>query len=195
MGIKTLQELVDKAVPGLHFPACINYGNLHFGTPHMSEVIVVLGKTGEVHCRSSLADGEFWEKLHTYLTRELGPAGVVAALTAPDQHGPLTPVYMVDQLDVREEQCEKFGWPNVTIAGERMYENTAYLTKEDAKAALGQNLKALLDLYTKYHLPDARAEAQKAQDRLQRYLDDVAAARQKLLELTGEPYCPEEAAE
>ena len=66
------------------------------------------------------------------------PEEILALLNEPDQFERSLPVYIVSDAKVIEEQCEVFGYPNLTHSGLLMYENTAFLDRAKAdKYALG----------------------------------------------------------
>jgi hypothetical protein len=63
--------------------------------------------------------------------------GVLAKLIeTPDTFAENLPVFTIKKGFVIREVCEKYGWPNATHSGNKMYENTYFKTRKEAYAYL-----------------------------------------------------------
>lgn len=54
----------------------------------------------------------------------------------PDTFSELTTVYTTSSCRVIKTACEVYGWPNVTVTGEKMYDNTFFRTYKEARVYL-----------------------------------------------------------
>lgn len=71
-----------------------------------------------------------WDKL-----RDLADSGEIKdIIDGDDELDVCLPVFTVDDGIVRETVTDCYGWPNVTISGELMYDNTWFKTREGAIA-------------------------------------------------------------
>lgn len=71
---------------------------------------------------------EYYPKLN-----EATPAEILALLKAPDSFEKSIPVYSYnEEFEVVQRLAENLGWPNVTHCGSIMYENTYFLTYDEA---------------------------------------------------------------
>ena len=91
-----------------------------------------------------------WDKLH-----ELVETGEIRdIINGNDEIENPLPVFIADDGVVRESVTDKYGWPNTTIDGELMYDNTCFPTRKqavkrgikDMKAAWKIELETIKDL-------------------------------------------------
>jgi hypothetical protein len=91
-----------------------------------------------------------WDKLH-----ELAETGEIQdIINGIDKIENPLPVFIADNGVVRESVTDKYGWPNTTIDGELMYNNSHFPTRkqaiqhgiEDMKAAREMHLRTIEDM-------------------------------------------------
>lgn len=58
------------------------------------------------------------------------------SLSCEETYSSLNDVYIPEDGRVIKKQCEEFGWPNTTIDGRIMYENTSFKTRREALSYL-----------------------------------------------------------
>lgn len=73
-----------------------------------------------------------------------------------------------------EFKCENFGYPNLTTTGEKMFDNTHFLTEEQAWNSINRSWEAGVHLIT-ISLREAREKVQKYTDML---TDEVLKAQE-----------------
>ncbi|MBN8422896.1 MAG: hypothetical protein J0L73_28565 [Verrucomicrobia bacterium] len=127
MGLKSLKEhfrighiiarYADKGV-------CIGSSYVH-NLIHVSE-------TGEVKWSSELGKSGNEDLCRYMQDMSADPDTVARLLAEPDEFSASLPVYTFKDGQVVEELCEKRGWPNLTHAGELMYDNSHFSTPEEA---------------------------------------------------------------
>lgn len=59
-------------------------------------------------------------------------------------------------------ECEVFGYPHITTTGDRMFDNTHFLTREEAWANIERSSRAQLAMASR-SLTDARSTLRKAE--------------------------------
>lgn len=103
-------------------------GRITIGSGYISDLASVHIASGKVFHKQG------WESsLKEYAALwAASPEEIKALLDEPDQFEKSTPVYIVSDATVLEEQCEEFGYPNITHSGRLMYENTSFLSREKA---------------------------------------------------------------
>ena len=177
MGIKALQNLVFAVAPDLKHPLEIEHGAVRIGVPYFQNMIVINVLTGRAEPSPTADDGK-WVKIMAML-KEMGPDKIKEVLEAPDDWGPLTPAYIVNRstFEVRYAECEAFGYPNVTTKGERMMENTAFRTREEAERYLLEEIPDYLRNAEEFALPFAREELEKAQTRVTNTMRQIVEAK------------------
>lgn len=133
MGIKLLKEkykiehLVQRTDKGI----CI-------GSPYYHDIIVLNdeGEFMKMYKDRKYNDG--WntnEDLKRYQEEMIVDSenGILKEIIQePDDYENLNPVFKIDDGKLIETFCENYGYPNLTIEGELMYENTFFKTKEEA---------------------------------------------------------------
>lgn len=133
MGIKRLKEkykiehLVQKTEKGI----CI-------GSPYYHDIIVLNneGKFVTMYKNRNYNDG--WstnEDLKRYQEEMIidSENGVLKQIIdEKDDFNNLQPIFTIHDGKLIETFCEKYGYPNLTIEGEMMYENTFFKNKEEA---------------------------------------------------------------
>jgi len=75
---------------------------------------------------------EAWQKHYKDLTEASDSGSLKALIEAPDHIGQTIPVWTYRRGRVIKKECEEFGWPNTTVDGELMYENTFFKDRESA---------------------------------------------------------------
>jgi hypothetical protein len=73
-------------------------------------------------------------------------AQVAELLAATDVFERSLPVYAVSDGELREYQCEEYGWPNTTHCGQMMYDNRFFDTPDKAIANGIENAEAGLEI-------------------------------------------------
>ena len=130
MGIKKLKEKyrIDHTVCRTEKGICI-------GSDYIHDIIVINdeGKFLKKYKNENYNDG--WstnEKLKRYQEEMLADEAtgdLKKLIEEPDVYGELFPVFTIKKGKLVETSCEKYGWPNLTVEGELMYENTFFKTK------------------------------------------------------------------
>ena len=57
---------------------------------------------------------------------------------------------------IKAVQCEEYGWPNVTVTGELMYENTHFKSRKEAFAEAKRNNIAGIKCFSRLLVEDVR---------------------------------------
>ena len=133
MGIKKLKEKYK-----IEHTICITEKGICIGSPYIHDIIVISneGKFLKKYKEGKYDDG--WstnEKLKRYQEEMLADEStgyLKKVIDEPDNYGELFPVFTIHDGKLVETFCEEYGWPNVTVEGELMYENTFFKTKEEA---------------------------------------------------------------
>lgn len=133
MGIKKLKEKYR-----IEHTVCRTEKGICIGSHYVHDVIVISeeGKFLKKYKNGNYNDG--WntnEDLKRYQEEMLADEAtgeLKKVIDEPDVHGELFPVFTIHEGKLVETFCEEYGWPNVTIEGELMYENTFFKTKEEA---------------------------------------------------------------
>lgn len=124
--------------------------------------------------RSALKSAELefiWDRLHELiLSNEL-----TDIINGDDVLENPLPVYYVERGELKETFTDKYGWPNVTISGEQMYDNTHFKSKKKALNAGLREVDAACRSYWEL-IKQREEELQKMHDRYNRYVLE----RQKL---------------
>ncbi len=101
----------------------VREGRICIGSPYIPEIISIDPQSGAIIKRY----GDTWainDDLRRYQSEfDADPAKLRALVLAPDSFVVTITVYTFADGEVIEAQCEELGWPNVTHAGELMYEN------------------------------------------------------------------------
>ena len=140
MGVKTIKDhyRIEHIVQRVGDTICI-------GSPYIHNLIVISseGKLLKVDNGYHNADlNRYAEELRA----DEKSGELKAWFHVRDTFGPLIYVYTIDNGRVIRKECEEFGWPNTTTDGMIMYENSHFLTYDEA-------LKDLLNdtrLHVKY---------------------------------------------
>lgn len=135
MGLKSLKEHFRIG----HIIARYADKGVCIGSNHIYDLIRV-AETGEVKWKNaSIASSN--ADLCRYMQEMSASSETVARLLAePDTFSAALPVYTFKDGQVIEEFCENPGWPNLTHAGELMYNNTHFATRALAATNAKNNL-------------------------------------------------------
>lgn len=144
MGWKNIKEHF-----GIVHTVCVCENTIQIGSGYIQGLIVI---TMEGHITKAF-EGTSNEQLVRY-QRELqaDPDQVRRLIETPDVFAQSVPVFAFKGAEIIEAVCEAPGWPNMTHAGDRMYDNTHFSEKalavqaaKIACAAHAKNLKAAAD--------------------------------------------------
>lgn len=140
MGVKAIKQRykIDYAVQKVD-------DNIHIGSAYINDIIVISpeGKLIKKYKDGNYNDGWNTNKdLKRYqeelLTDE--KTGFLKELVQQaDEFGELFPVYTCEKGRTVKTYCEEYDWPNLTIEGELMYENTFFKTRKEAYQYLLEN--------------------------------------------------------
>jgi hypothetical protein len=132
MGIKALIENYRIG----HIVQRYENGDILIGSPYISDIIRI-SKEGKILKR--YGDGRTNEDLQRYqqeMDDDEATGELKRLIDLPDTFGDLIPIYTYKGANVIKKYCEKPGWPNITTDGQLMYENTFFLTPQQAYNAL-----------------------------------------------------------
>jgi hypothetical protein len=140
MGHKTVKEHYDIG----HIVAVYNkmdFGGpcICIGSPYIHDIIVIRISDAKVVKEYGKRDYSANKDLARYneaLKQDEQTGKLRELIDAPDTFAASLPVYTISRWVVVEKQCEAYGWPNTTHAGEIMYENTYFKTRKEAYAYL-----------------------------------------------------------
>ena len=126
MGVKTIKDhyRIGHIVQRVGDTICI-------GSPYIHNLIVISseGKLLKVDNGYNNADlNRYAEELRA----DEKSGELKAWFHVRDTFGPLIHVYTSDKGRVIRKECEEFGWPNTTTDGMIMYENSHFLTYDEA---------------------------------------------------------------
>lgn len=129
MGIKNFKEhfaveaIISKQKDGIHI-----------GTGYVCNILTIHNDYTISH--NSITDvtkeGEWYSVLFNKLTKASKDGTLKNILQSKDEYSNLMDVYTYKDGKVVKEQCEVFGYPNITTSGELMYDNTHYKTRKEA---------------------------------------------------------------
>lgn len=135
MGIKNIKERFN-----IEHQICLSKGDICIGSPYISDIIRI-SADGKFIKRYS--ESSSWTpnadlcRYESEIDAAIKSGEFLELLKTPDQFEKLFPVYTIDERKgVIKKYCEEFGYPNTTIDGEKMYENTFFKTKDEARKYL-----------------------------------------------------------
>lgn len=139
MGYKNVKEHYDIK----HIVEVCNeekYGGrcICIGSPYIHDIIVIRIQDAKI-VRQYKDGARINEELYRYneALKEDEQNGVLRKLIeTPDTFAEDLPVFTIEKGAVVRDVCEKYGWPNTTHAGTKMYENTYFKTRKEAYAYL-----------------------------------------------------------
>lgn len=102
------------------------------GSPLCHNLIVIRISDAKVTRRYSGNSNEYLPKYNEALLRDQENGILRKLIDKEDVFDKSLPVYTINDYHVVKEYCEEYGWPNVTHAGNMMYDNTYFRTKEEA---------------------------------------------------------------
>ena len=119
---------------------------LCIGSPYIHNLIVVEPSSGIITKAKEFRQNEDLQRYMTEIRAD--PAKALALIQQPDEFTASLPVwtYHYDTAAIIEQQCESYGWPNITHDGQLMYENTHFPTRDEAVQYLASNLRAGIEL-------------------------------------------------
>ncbi len=154
MGIKTLKERFD-----IKHIVEKDGDRILISSAYVSGLIQIFqDDRGQVIIHSNSPGGfclEVLDRILSDLKAAARSGELQEIIQAEDEYGPLTQVWTFKKGRVIKKYCEEFGWPNVTTDGERMYENTFFLSREEALERCRYNASGTFVLVWKYHFMDA----------------------------------------
>lgn len=104
--------------------------------------LIVIGLDGNIIKSDA---GKINEDLQRYMAEfKADLAKLKELVTARDTFSKSLPVFTYEGSNIIEEQCEKYGWPNVTHEGRLMYENTYSKSKSKVVAWAKQSAESEL---------------------------------------------------
>lgn len=126
---------------GIEYIVQVCDGSVIIGSAYVSEIIRI-DETGRALWTTSMSQRP-GDNLDRYMQAiNADPSVSLALLWQPDTFSAFIPVWTYRGSEIVEEQCEEPGWPNITHAGNMMYENTYFATRDDAIKAAIQDAKA-----------------------------------------------------
>jgi hypothetical protein len=131
MGWKTVKEEY-----GIVHTVCVNEdGVLCIGSPYIHDIIRISSEGAVIKPYRDKHN----EDLARYQSEfDADPERLRRAVKAEDLFCRSLPVYTFDGADIIEEECDAYGWPNVTHNGKLMYENTF---SQDRTVVIGWAIK------------------------------------------------------
>lgn len=123
--------------------------NIHIGSSYINDIIVISpeGKIIKAYKDRKYDDG--WSTdvdLKRYQEEMFSDLKELKRLFhLKDEFEQLHPVFTYKQGRIVKTSCEKYGWPNTTVDGELMYNNTFFPTYKKAYEALLANTKLKYD--------------------------------------------------
>jgi hypothetical protein len=122
----------------------IDQGIIHIGSAFVSKLVGIDMQTGAI-----LVNDTFSGFLAQYYPNILNSSDEerLALIQIKDQFTQTIPVYTSCNGQIIEKQCEALGFPNVTLDGEIMYNNTHYANKADAVEYTRKNLHYRIENY------------------------------------------------
>lgn len=146
------------------------------GSPYVHNLISVDKKTFEVkYALDTFREGrkaiknpelEFiWDKLH-----ELNENGQMKDIVEGQDEieNPVT-IYTIDDGKLIETFTDKFGFPNITVNGDRMYTNTHFKTKEEAIENGIKDYKDDIENWTDGRLKELEEKVEEVKNRIAQY--------------------------
>ena len=112
------------------------------GSPLSSEIIGVNGEGEFVKMYKKRNYDDGWstnEDLKRYqeeMITDKETGELKRLIQINDEFSELFPVFTYDRRKVVKTHCEVYGWPNVDVRGEMMYDNTYFKTYKEAYSAL-----------------------------------------------------------
>lgn len=164
----------------------VEKGVVHVGSPMLPSLfgISLDGKDLTVW-KPLVLQGSQLEALYNRISAEREM--VERLLVGPDTFENTQVVYTFDNDgNILAVECEEFGWPNLTVAGELMYENTHFKTFEEAKKNCLESLSSMARCYSNL-LQDAQAQVSQFQQKL---LEVQAATRHAQAATSASPDTP-----
>jgi hypothetical protein len=150
---------------------CITHKGLCIGSAYIHDIAVINPSTGEVR-------GNIKFLKDTYpLLLEAGPVEIKRLLGLQDQFQKSMHVYTYKDGKIIEEQCEEYGWPNVTHGGSLMYNNEYFGDRKSAvdagkeEAAAGIRCMERRVTQIEGDLEEAKLQLEKEKVELQGYID------------------------
>lgn len=117
-----------------------NDNGIHVGSAYISELITIDKKGKSIHGASGRARRDMrhdevkriWDELETLIAS----GDIQHYIDGEDTLETELSVFYHDGRQIIETTTDKYGWPNVTVSGLLMYENTFYKTRVEAEERL-----------------------------------------------------------
>ena len=139
-------------------------GAIRIGSPYIPDLIVV-DPDGSVKKRYERSAND---TLMGYQAAfDADPEKVRLAIATPDRFEATLPVYTYEGALIVEEECETYGWPNVTHAGHLMFSNTYSRDKTRVIRWARENAESVVVMYQQ-DLEDLDATRAKIAEKLAR---------------------------
>ena len=119
-------------------------GKVMIGSPYITEMFVLNGDGSFSTCRSIRGNegGDIGRYIEEF---QADPSKLASLIEQEDTYGDSKVVYSANNGKIVEQMCEEFGFPNVTNDGELMYENTHFMTREEAARSGLRNIRARVE--------------------------------------------------
>ena len=140
------------------------------GSSYIPDIIVV-GLDGKIKKRYADRGNE---DLCRYMAEiDADPEKLLRLITTPDTFTANVVVYTYEGGNIREALCETPGWPNVTHAGEMMYENSFSTNKADVVRWAKRNCEASIQ-FMRDDIQRAKDAIAAREAELAKFLEDNA---------------------
>ena len=170
MGWKALKEKF-----GIEHHVQVSNEGVCIGSGYIPTIVTINGTTGALE--ENTAFSSFVREKYPALL-DASPEELLQLIQTPDVFSAAIPVYTYKDGEIIEELCETPGWPNVTHAGNMMFENT-YSTDKATVIAWAKKSAALETRYLnddivrrENELAEARTQLAKAEAELARLDED-----------------------
>lgn len=158
MGLKTIKQRYKTEGMIIHVVG----EDVAFGTP-LAPTVLLVSPRGEILQSAASLRMKCYDDIEERLRQD--PNEFVRCLEAEEEYGDLQTVFSFKNGKIVEQQTDNIGWPNTTIDGELMYENSHFETR----AACIENAKANL-----------KAAVRSGIERVRRLSDDLAREEKSL---------------
>lgn len=140
------------------------------GSPYIHDLIVI--------AKDGLIKKRYQERSNADLMRyqmefDADPAKLHELILKPDSFGALTKVYTYDGSEIIEKYCEEVGYPNVTVDGDLMYENT-YSDDKNKIISIAKRVAEAATNWATENVKNAEEALRKASEHLIKHQSDLA---------------------
>lgn len=142
MGLKLLKETFNiRHMVQLtsEYPKTEKY--IAIGSQYIHDIIII-NKDYSVQWNTRESDNVDLVRYFKELTEASKSANLQMIIESEDIIENPIPVWTYKNGKIIKKYCEKFGWPEITIDGELMYENTFFLTRKETLKACRKDCRA-----------------------------------------------------